>query len=162
LSFPQIPEGVKVVGDMLGSINKLKYVDHDMTDIGNFVEFSQQMYMDIKGEVPSRDPILELKQWIAGLYNIGIMNLLEIHHFGRGKDVNSCVKQLPVLVHGGKLWMETLVSIYVDLIAEITGLPIDGEKPEQCLDDKTKEDSLAEEMKKKYGTDRGSLGIIIC
>jgi hypothetical protein len=38
LSFPQIPEGVKVVGDMLGSINKLKYVDHDMIDIGKFVD----------------------------------------------------------------------------------------------------------------------------
>jgi hypothetical protein len=56
------------------------------------------------------------------------MNLLEIPHFGRGKDVNSCVKQLLALVHRVILWMERHVSIDVDLIAEITGLPIDGRK----------------------------------
>jgi hypothetical protein len=44
------------------------------------------------------------------------MNLLEIPHFGRGKDVNACVKQLLELVHGGILWMDMLVSIDVDLI----------------------------------------------
>jgi hypothetical protein len=89
------------------------------------------------------------------------MNLLEIPHFGRGKDVNACVKQLLALVHGGILWMDRPVSIDVDLIAEITGFPTDGENPEQYLDDKTKEKSLAEEMKKKYGTERGSRGMII-
>jgi hypothetical protein len=117
--------------------------------------------MERKGVGPSGDPILELKQWIAGLYNTGIMNLLEIPHFGRGKYVNACVKQLLALVHGGILWMERHVSIDVDLIAEITGLLTDGEKPEHYLDDKTKEKYLAEEMKKKYGTERGSRGIII-
>jgi hypothetical protein len=89
------------------------------------------------------------------------MNLLEIPHFGRGKDVNACVKQILALVHGGILWMESHVSIYVYLIAYITCLPIDGEKPEQYLDDKTKEKTLAKEMKNKYGTERGSRGIII-
>jgi hypothetical protein len=65
------------------------------------------------------------------------------------------------LVHGGILWIERPISIYVYLIAIITGLPIDGEKLEQYLDDKTKEKYLVEEMKKKYGTERGSWGIII-
>jgi hypothetical protein len=138
LSLSQIPEGVKVVGDMLGCVNKLKYVDHDVADMGKFPEFVQQVYMESKGEGPSGDPILEPKQWIAGLYNTRIMNLLEIPHFGRGKYVNACVKQLLALVHGGILWMDRHVSIDVDLIAEITGLPTDGEKPEQYMDDKTK------------------------
>jgi hypothetical protein len=89
------------------------------------------------------------------------MNLLEIPHFGRGKDVNACVKQLLAWVHGGILWMDRPVSIDVDLIVEITGLPTDGEKPEQYLDDKTKEKSIADEIKNKYGTDRGSRGMII-
>jgi hypothetical protein len=31
-----------------------------------------------------------------------------------------------------------------------------GESPTQYLDDKTKEKALAEEMKKTYGTERGS------
>jgi hypothetical protein len=33
--------------------------------------------------------------------------------------------------------------------------------PTQFLDEKTKEKALTEEMKKKYGTDRGTRGIII-
>jgi hypothetical protein len=32
--------------------------------------------------------------------------------------------------------MERHISIYVDLIAEIIGLPIDGEKPEHYLDER--------------------------
>ena len=57
--------------------------------------------------------------------------------------------------------MERLVAIDINLIVEISGLPTNGENPEQYLDDKTKEKSLPEEMKNKYGTERGSRGIII-
>jgi len=56
--------------------------------------------MERKGTGPSGVPILEPKQWIAGLYNTCIMNLLEIPHFGWGKYVNNCVKKLFSLVHG--------------------------------------------------------------
>jgi hypothetical protein len=61
-------------------------------------------------------PLLEPAQWILGLYNTDIMK-----------------------VHRGILWMDRPVPINVDLIATITGLPTDGEKPEQYLEDKTKE-----------------------
>jgi hypothetical protein len=89
------------------------------------------------------------------------MNLLGISHFGRGKDVNACVKQLLEWVHGGILWMDRHESIDVDLIVEITGLPTNGEKPDKYLDDKTKEKSMENEIKNKYETDRGSGGMII-
>jgi len=146
---------------MLGCVNKLKYVDHNVTDRRKFPEFLQQVYMERKGEGPSGVPILELKQWIVGLYNIGIVNLLEIPNFGRGKDGNSCVKYLLTLLHLGILCIDRHVSIYVYLIAKITISPIDDAEPEQYLDDKTKEKSLAEEIKKKCRTDRGSKGLII-
>ena len=45
--------------------------------------------------------ILEQKYWIIGLYNLGIVNLLDIAHFECNMDVNNYVKQLLVLVHGG-------------------------------------------------------------
>ena len=38
------------------------------------------------------DPVLQPKKWVAGLANIWILNLLDIPHFGRGKDVNKGVK----------------------------------------------------------------------
>jgi hypothetical protein len=81
------------------------------------------------------------------------MNLLEIPHFGRGKDMNACVKQLLARAHGGILWMDRTISIDLDLIDEITRLPIDGAIPEQYLDEKTKEKSIEKEIKNKYGTD---------
>jgi hypothetical protein len=90
-----------------------------------------------------------------------ILNLLDIPHFGRGRDVNNCVKKLMEVTHRGYLWVEEPVSIDVELISYITGLPSRGENPAQYLDDKTKEKALAEEMKNTYGTERGSCGIII-
>jgi hypothetical protein len=81
----------------------MKYFDHDVIDRDKFSKFVPQFYMDRKETSPLGVPILEPKQWITRLYNKGIMNLLEIPHFRSGKDVNSCVKQLLVLVHGGIL-----------------------------------------------------------
>jgi hypothetical protein len=79
------------------------------------------------------------------------MNLLDIPHFGHGKHINGCVKKLLARVHGGILWMDRPVPINVDLIAAITGLPMDGEKPEQYLEEKMKEKSISDEIKVKYG-----------
>jgi hypothetical protein len=59
------------------------------------------------------------------------------------------------------LWLEEPVSIDIELIAFIIGLPSNGEKPAQYLDDKTKEKALTEEMKKTCGMERGSCKIIL-
>jgi hypothetical protein len=39
--------------------------------------------------------------------------------------------------------MNRSISVDVDLIAQIIGLPTNGEKPEHCLVDKTNEKGLA-------------------
>jgi hypothetical protein len=57
--------------------------------------------------------------------------------------------------------LDKLISIDIELIENITGLPSRGMDPTQFLDEKTKEKALAEEMKNKYGTDRGTQGIIL-
>jgi hypothetical protein len=59
--------------------------------------------MEKNGKGPLGYLIFEPKQWIAGLYNYGIINFLEIPHFGRGKDVNACMKKLLVRFHRGFL-----------------------------------------------------------
>jgi hypothetical protein len=53
------------------------------------------------------------------------------------------------------------VSIDVELISFIIGLPSNDDNIVQYMDDKTKEKELAEEMKKTYGKERGSHDIII-
>jgi hypothetical protein len=93
--------------------------------------------------------------------NIGIMNLLDISHFGSGKHINECVKKMLSQVHGGILWVDRLVPINVDIIETIIGIPMDGEKPKQYLEDKTKEKSISDEIKDKYVVERGNRGIRI-
>jgi hypothetical protein len=97
-------------------------------------------------------------KWAAENGNLG---LLDLPHFGRGKHTTACVKQLLAVMHGGDIWLDKRVSIDVEMIMSITGFPSRGMDPVQFLDGKTKEKALVEEMKKKYGTDRGTRGIII-
>jgi hypothetical protein len=52
--------------------------------------------------------------------------------------------------------MGKFVSIDVEIIMNITGFPSRGMDPTQFLDDKAREKALAEEMNKKYGTERGT------
>jgi hypothetical protein len=120
---------VKTDDNMVGGVNSLKYSDHDVSDAIKFPDLAAQSYLERRGEGPSGAPLLEPAQWILGLYNTDIMNLLDIPHFGHGKHINGCVKQLLARVHRGILWMDRPVPINVDLIATITGLPTDGEKP---------------------------------
>jgi hypothetical protein len=48
------------------------------------------------------------------------------------------------VTHGGYMCLEQLVSIDIELIAYITGLPSRGEDPVQFLEDNTKEKALVE------------------
>jgi hypothetical protein len=57
--------------------------------------------------------------------------------------------------------MDRSMPITVDLIVGITGLPIDGENPEQYLGEKTRAKAISYEIKAKYGTKRGNRGIKI-
>jgi hypothetical protein len=88
-------------------------------------------------------------QWATRLEKIAILGMLDLPHFGRGQHATACVKQLLAVTHGGDIWLDKLVSIDVELIAKITGLPIRGMDPAQFLDDKTREKTLAKEMKKE-------------
>jgi hypothetical protein len=86
---------------------------------------------------------------------------LKLPHFGRGQYATTCIKQLLAIMHGGDIWLDKPVLITFELITQITGLPIRGMDPALILDDKSKEKTLAEEMKNKYSTARGTRGIII-
>jgi hypothetical protein len=72
---------------------------------------------------PFGEPIFQPKQWAFILTNTEILNLLDILHFGRGRDINNCVKKLMEVTYGGYLWVEEPVSIDVELIVFIIGVP---------------------------------------
>jgi hypothetical protein len=120
---------VKTEDNMVGGVDSLKYFYHDVFDAIKFPDLEAQSYLESREEGPLGTPLLEPAQWILGLYNSDIMKLLNIPHFGCGKHTKRCFKQLLERVHEGILWMYRLVDINVDLIAVITRLPIDGDKP---------------------------------
>jgi hypothetical protein len=45
---PEIPPGVIIEGDMLGTIGNLKYADHDLEDVKKFPELEIDKYMHTK------------------------------------------------------------------------------------------------------------------
>jgi hypothetical protein len=57
--------------------------------------------------------------------------------------------------------MDRSVPITMDLIVAITGLPTDGKKLEQYLEDKTRAKAISDEIKAKYGMEFGNRGIRI-
>jgi hypothetical protein len=161
ITLPHILEGVQSMPTLLGCIERLRYLDHDVADAGKFPEFSQQVYMKNIGTSPFGDPMMQPKQWEIGLVNTRILKLVEIPHFGRGKEVNNYVKQLMAVLHGGFLWMEEPISINVELITFIIGLLSMGESLTQYLDENINGKALDEEIKKTYNKKRGWCEIII-
>jgi hypothetical protein len=156
ITLPFLPDAVPTVDDMLGKVPRLRYADHDVCDMAKFPELSEENYLINTGEIgPLGRLVLEPMQWIKGLYNSGIMNLLDIPHFGCGKNVGLCFKQLVSQVHGGILWMDRPVQIGVELISKITGFPMVGAQPEEFLENKAHEKELAEQVKAQFDTTRG-------
>jgi hypothetical protein len=95
------------------------------------------------------------------LEKTGILGPLDLPHFDKGQHTTACVKQLLAVTHGGDIWLDKLVSINVEIMANITGFPSQGMDLAHFLDDKARDKDLEEEMKKKYETERGTRGIII-
>jgi hypothetical protein len=113
--------------DMLKKVLKLRYSDHNVRDSTKFLELVEEAYLANTGEIGLLGkPMMEPAQWIKRFYNSGIMNLLDIPHFGCGRNVGLCVKQLLSWIHGDIIWMDRLVQLDVVLIVKITGLPTVG------------------------------------
>ena len=75
-------------------------------------------------------------------------------HFGWLNEANACVKQILVCFHGGTFWLDTPIVITVDLISEITGLPMDGLDPSQYFKGRDNDKRLATWLKQKYDLQR--------
>jgi hypothetical protein len=73
-------------------MEKLRYSNHEVTDMEKFLEFVNQVYLDTMGIGHFREPINLPKKWETRLANTRILGLLEIPHFGRGNHVRNCVK----------------------------------------------------------------------
>ena len=85
----------------------------------------------------------------------GLLNLLEIPHFGRGIEVNVVVRVLLSCVHGGYLWLSNRVDLNIDLIHRITDLSKHGQDPQTHITTKAKDTRLSQDQVQKYQLQRG-------
>jgi hypothetical protein len=88
-----------------------------------FPELVPHEYLELKVDPLTKQNVPVTKVWARGLERAGLLNLFDIPHFGHNNKVNACVKLLLSCMHGGYMWMDRPISIDMDLIARIIGLP---------------------------------------
>jgi hypothetical protein len=94
-----------------------------------FHKISPHHYLELRKYPTMNQSIPISKVWAIGLEREGILNLFDIPHFGRSNEVNACIELLLTCMHGSYLWLDMTISIDIDLIARITGLPTQGQYP---------------------------------
>jgi hypothetical protein len=97
-----------------------------------------------------KKPHLVSQPWIKDLAQSTVLNVMNIPHFGRHQEVNSCVKLLPSCYHGGYLWLDRRITMDPMLIHQITGLSMKGPDPQQFYIGKDLDRSLAQHIKEAY------------
>lgn len=94
-------------------------------------------------------------EWIEKLVPSGLLNLLQIPHFGRSPELNVVVKVLLSCVHEGYLWLERKIDMNVDVIHRITGLSKVGADPKAHFDDKKLDRKHAVKITKEHKLTKG-------
>jgi hypothetical protein len=79
-----------------------------------------------------------------------LLNVMNIPHFGRHQEVNTCVKLLLSCYHGGYQWLDWRITVDLALIHQITGLSMKGPDPQQFYPGKASDRSLAQHIKEAY------------
>lgn len=133
----EAPQEVKKVENLLGKIEDLKYVDHDLTDTNKFPKLQPYQYLQVVHETHEGESLIPL-DWEENLHRATELNLAHIPHFG-SPEVNAVVKLLLYRVHGGYLWMDSRISIDPRLIWRITRLSKKGLDPALVFVGKTKD-----------------------
>ena len=127
-----------------------------MNDCGKFPQFTPGTYLHFVKYLETGAPLLEVKQWAAGLDKAGLLKMLDVPHFGRSTQVTIVVKQLLALVHDGYLWIgDKRIPINGELIHRITGLPREGRDPWIEFPSKHEDTKLAQSMKDRFGLTKG-------
>jgi hypothetical protein len=120
LPITPVSKGVRKDGDMIGKVNNLKFMDHDITDTKNFPELARDQYLCTETGPATGKNWVEAHAWASALEKARILTLFKIPHFRRSNEINACVKVLLSCVHGGTLWLDPMISINTTLIVRIT------------------------------------------
>jgi hypothetical protein len=95
-----IPKGICIVGTELGQIPALKNNDFKLGDRKNHAMLTPHRYLM---KTMGKNPPIVSQPWIKELVQSMILNVMNIPHFGRHQDVNTCIEFLFSCYHGGYL-----------------------------------------------------------
>jgi hypothetical protein len=57
--IPKIPKGVKADDEMVGGVDAIRYSDHDVADVVNFLDLMPHNYLESRGEGPLGAQLLD-------------------------------------------------------------------------------------------------------
>ena len=89
--------------------------------------------MNVVQDIPEAPRRYVIQEWVAKMEKYGILSSLYMPHFGRGTQINTCVKQLLLLFHDMFIRLAKSIPMTVELIVAITGLPSSGIDPSLLL-----------------------------
>jgi hypothetical protein len=88
-----------------------------------------------------------------------ILNVMKIPHFDRHQEVNACGKCLLSCYHGGYLWSDRRITVYLALIHLIIGLSMQGPDPQDFYLGKVENRALVQCINETYGdVEKGKWG----
>ena len=148
-------EDIEEEGSLLGYVNDLKCQEYNLLDHINFLQFQVDQYMAMTVNPATKVEALTPQAWIASLQPSGLLNLLQIPHFGRSNEINAVVKVLLSCINGGNLWLDRIIDITIDLIHQITGLSKIGADLATHFVGKDQDIKLAVRLIRKYSLTRG-------
>ena len=93
---------------------------------------------------------LKLVEWIRGVNQLGLLNLLWVPHYHCSNINTTCISKLLTLVRDGCLWLGAPISITNMLIHRIMLLIHEGLNLAKDFGENTSECDLVEKMKKKF------------
>ena len=88
---------------------------------------------------------------MSGLDNSRLLGLINMPHFGRLNEADTCVKQLLACFHGGMLWLNIPIPITVNLNVSIIGLLNPKEDLAQYIHGRDTDKKLAKQLKEHFG-----------
>jgi hypothetical protein len=108
-----LPKGVCAVRVDHDKITALKFSDFNLEDRKVYSIVSPYKYL---ARTKGKNLNIVPQQWTMNLVQFTLLNVMKILHFSRHWEVNSCVKLLLTIYHGGYLWLNCRITIDPALI----------------------------------------------
>lgn len=122
----------------------------------NSLNFKVDQYMCKKTDPITQANEFALQEQIKRLAPLGLLNLLQIPHFGRSPELNAIVKVLLSCVHDDYFWLDRKIDLNVDAIHRITGLSKVGADPSMHFVGNNLDRKLVVKLTKEFNLSKGT------